>query len=92
MSDLEILLSVNQKISREVLRPRADQVDQSRRFPRENIEALGKAGLLGLLVPTQNGGAGATLAEMSNALDVLAQSCSSIRPLWLYLCTTVLPR
>jgi alkylation response protein AidB-like acyl-CoA dehydrogenase len=77
MSDLGIRLSVNQKISREVLRPRADQVDQSRRFPRENIEALGKAGLLGLLVPTQNGGAGATLAEMSNALDVLSQSCSS---------------
>jgi alkylation response protein AidB-like acyl-CoA dehydrogenase len=65
MADVQSLLVANEKLSQEVLRPGADQIDQSRRFPRENIAALGKAGVLGLLVPAQFGGAGASLGEMS---------------------------
>jgi alkylation response protein AidB-like acyl-CoA dehydrogenase len=77
MSDIQALLTANEEISREVLHASADQVDQSRRFPRENMVALGKAGVLGLLVPTQFGGAGATLAEMSQVLDTQSQHCAS---------------
>jgi len=64
-------------LSQDVLRPGADQIDQSRRFPRENMVALGKGGVLGLLVPVQYGGAGAGLAEMSSALVVQSQACAS---------------
>ena len=77
MSDFQSLLASNQYVSKIVLGANADQVDQGRLFPRENIKALGQAGLFGLLVPAEFGGAGGGLAEMSQVLDVQAQNCSS---------------
>jgi len=77
MADVHSLLATNEKLSQEVLRPGADHVDQSRRFPRESMTALGKAGLLGLLVPALYGGAGAGLAEMSRSLEAQSQACAS---------------
>ena len=77
MSEIQALLAANEKLSGEMLRANADQIDQSRRFPRENLMALGKAGVLGLLVPTQFGGAGAGLAEMSRVIGTQAQNCAS---------------
>ncbi len=77
MPEIQSLLAVNEKLSREMLHANADQVDQSRQFPRENLTALGKAGVLGLLVPNQFGGAGAGLAEMSQVIEMQAQNCAS---------------
>jgi alkylation response protein AidB-like acyl-CoA dehydrogenase len=77
MTEVQSLLAANERLSEEVLRASADQIDQSRRFPRENIVALGKVGVLGLLVPVQFGGAGAGLREMSRVLTAQAQSCAS---------------
>jgi alkylation response protein AidB-like acyl-CoA dehydrogenase len=77
MSEIQALLAANEKLSSEMLRTNADQFDQSRHFPRENLAALGKAGVLGLLVPTQFGGAGAGLAEMSQVIGTQAQNCAS---------------
>jgi alkylation response protein AidB-like acyl-CoA dehydrogenase len=77
MADIKTILAENEKLSREMLRGNADQIDQARRFPRENLRALGTAGVLGLLIPTQYGGAGAGVAEMSQALDMQAQNCAS---------------
>jgi alkylation response protein AidB-like acyl-CoA dehydrogenase len=77
MPDIQAVLAANEKLSQELLRASADSIDQSRRFPRENLEALGKSGVLGLLIPAQYGGAGAGLAEMSHVLEVQAQSCAS---------------
>ena len=46
MTEVQSLLAANERLSEEVLRASADQIDQSRRFPRENIAALGKVGVL----------------------------------------------
>jgi alkylation response protein AidB-like acyl-CoA dehydrogenase len=77
MADIKTILAENEKLSHEMLRGNADQIDQARRFPRENLRALSNAGVLGLLIPTQYGGAGAGLAEMSQVLDTQAQNCAS---------------
>src|SRR5271170_5738046 len=77
MAEIQALVAANEKLSKEMLRANADQIDQSRQFPRENLTALGKAGVLGLLVPAQFGGAGAGLAEMSQVIDTQAQNCAS---------------
>jgi alkylation response protein AidB-like acyl-CoA dehydrogenase len=90
MSDIRAILAGNEKVSKEILRANADQVDQARRFPRENLQGLGKAGVLGLLVPEPYGGAGAGLAEMSEVLDAQAQNCASTAMVTLmHFCATV---
>jgi alkylation response protein AidB-like acyl-CoA dehydrogenase len=77
MYDVKTILASNEKISKQILGPNADQIDQSRRFPRENLQALAEAGVLGLLIPVQYGGAGASLVEMSQVLDAQSQNCAS---------------
>lgn len=77
MADIRTILAENERISHGALQANADRIDQDRRFPRENLEVLGKAGVLGLLIPTQYGGAGAGIAEMSEVLDIQAQNCAS---------------
>ena len=77
MAEIQTVLAENEKISHEMLRANADGIDESRRFPRENLQALGKAVVLGLLIPTEYGGAGAGIAEMSQVLDTQAQNCAS---------------
>ena len=64
--------------------------DQARQFPRENLNALGNARVLGLLVPLEFGGAGGTLSEMSLALGAQSQHCASTAMITLmHFCSTV---
>ncbi len=74
---IDDLLAKNEKLSREVFAPGADEIDRGRRFPRENIRALGQSGLLGLLVPAEYGGAGGGIPEMAQVLEQMARGCPS---------------
>ena len=77
MTKTEELMTENAKAAQEIIARNAKEVDRERRFPRENITALGRCRVLGLLVPVEHGGAGGGLAEMSRALEQLAQACPS---------------
>lgn len=61
----------------ETVRPLADEVDRTGRFPREGVAALADAGLLGLLSPPGHGGAGADLREAAGVVERLAGACGS---------------
>lgn len=71
------LLVENEKLATNVLAPRADEIDRERRFPRQNIQELGRNGLLGLVVPLEYGGAGAGIPQMAQVLERMAQACAS---------------
>lgn len=62
---------------RDVAAAHAADVDRRARFPREAIDAVGEAGLLGLNVPTELGGLGLGPAEACEVLIALAGSCAS---------------
>lgn len=55
----------------------AAAVDRERAFPRASLRALGAAGLLGLPVPVEHGGAGGGLAELAEACEAIGGACAS---------------
>ena len=55
----------------------APETDQTARFPRPVIDSLAKAGLLGLVSSKEVGGLGLGLAEASQVVAKLAQTCPS---------------
>lgn len=52
---------------------RAGHFDRTATFPHENFEALGRSGLLGLLVPRRLGGQGAGLYQAQAVISALAR-------------------
>src|ERR1041384_7759556 len=65
------------RISQTVLAEHADRTDRERRFPREGIEALAAAGLLGLTVPAEHGGLGRGPQVFTQVVEELALTCGS---------------
>jgi acyl-CoA dehydrogenase len=65
------------KIAATVAGPVASRVDAEARFPREGIEALKQARLLSAFIPTEQGGFGCGMLELSAMCEALAQHCSS---------------
>lgn len=71
------------KVADETIAPKASDIDQGSIFPRESINALGSAGLLGLTVPKEFGGMGEGLRTTAAALDEIAQRCASTAMVYL---------
>lgn len=74
---MSVILELARQITDEVIAPAAAAVDAERRFPQESMEALGKAGLLGLLVPKELGGLGGNLSNLSAITEIVAAACGS---------------
>lgn len=55
----------------------AHRVDRDGAWPAANLEALGKAGLLGLVTPAAHGGLGKGPAESARVVSKVAESCGS---------------
>src|SRR2546425_5419718 len=65
------------EIAQEAVLPLAEEVDRERRFPDEAVRAAADAGLLGVLIPRQYGGAGLDALAFTLCIDELAQACAS---------------
>jgi alkylation response protein AidB-like acyl-CoA dehydrogenase len=65
------------ELAQGVARPHAADVDREHRFPDEAIEAAAAAGLLGVLIPREYGGAGLDAIAFAVCIEELAQACAS---------------
>lgn len=65
------------EIAGSVVAREADAVDREGRFPRTSIDALGKAGLLGIVLPKDAGGLGLTPSAYAEAVESVAKACAS---------------
>jgi len=75
------------KVAAEDIAPHAAEVDAKGRFPREGIDALGRAGFLGLNIPKEKGGMGQGLRVASAVLDEIAQRDASLAMVYkMHLC------
>jgi len=60
------------QFARERLAPGAAKRDHEAKFPAEEVKALGKLGLMGMLIPEEFGGAGADYVSMALAIEEIA--------------------
>ncbi|MBI5564912.1 MAG: acyl-CoA/acyl-ACP dehydrogenase [Chloroflexi bacterium] len=70
-------LEMLEKIVDEVVAPNAVEVDQNGLYPRAAIEALGRAGLLGLISATEVGGLGQAHRAAALVIERIARECAS---------------
>jgi alkylation response protein AidB-like acyl-CoA dehydrogenase len=71
------ILNIVEDIVVDYLIPNANEIDEKRCFPRENIDALAKEGLLGLMIPKELGGLGGTPSIYKDVVMALSKACAS---------------
>ncbi len=64
-------------IVNDIVAPAAEEIDRSGAFPREALEALGRAGLLGLISSPDVGGLGESHRAATLVVERLAAACAS---------------
>jgi len=82
---LEFQLSKQQKMIKKMVReltenefkPIAKEIDETGRFPHENVEKLRKYGLLGMNIPREYGGAGADELSYVIAIEEISRYCAT---------------
>ncbi len=57
--------------------PKAAEIDRQQRFPRQSVECLARAGMLGVTVPKAWGGLGLDTMACTLAIEELACACAS---------------
>src|SRR5258708_13334889 len=79
----ETALSRAKEIADRVLAPTARQNDKDGRFSAEAVHALGQAGLLGITVPAEFGGAGLGPRTVAGVIATLAEADASVAMVYL---------
>lgn len=59
------------------VKPLAAEIDEEERFPIETVEKMSKTGLMGIVVPTQYGGAGGDQIMYTMAVEELSKVCGT---------------
>ncbi|WP_370681037.1 acyl-CoA dehydrogenase family protein [Comamonas sp. GB3 AK4-5] len=70
-------LETLETIVQHTIAPAAADTDREARFPQAELDALGQAGLLGLLSATEVGGLGQGLAQAVQVIERIARDCPS---------------
>ena len=65
------------ELAQGVVLPLAAEVDREHRFPDEAVRAAAEAGLMGVLIPSEYGGAGLDALAFAICIEELAQACAS---------------
>ncbi len=76
-SPIPRIVALANEIGERVVAPLAERTDAEARWPGEAMQALGRAGLLGLHAPRRLGGFGLGLSALAQVTEVLGRSCSS---------------
>ncbi len=87
--DSKAALTHAKDIATRILAPAAEKNDAEARFSTEAVAALGKAGLLALIVPKDRGGAGGTPRMVCDVVTTLAEVDASAAMVYLMHCCGV---
>jgi alkylation response protein AidB-like acyl-CoA dehydrogenase len=85
----ETAVSNAKEIADRVLAPAARENDKAARFSSEAVKALGPAGLLGVMLPTEIGGAALGPRTFAAVVSALAEADASVAMVYLmHVCAT----
>lgn len=67
-----------QTFAREVIQPRAAEIDETDEFPRDVINKMGELGLMGLPIPEEWGGVGADFLSYITAIEEVSYASAAV--------------
>jgi len=67
-----------ERFARDVVAPRASAIDESGAFPADVLKAAAKLGLLGVTIPTAQGGAGRDYLSYVLAVEAIAHASATV--------------
>jgi len=73
----KLIRDTSRRIAREVVAPRAPEMDESGEYPHDVFAVFKDAGLLGLTIPPEFGGSGAGFLALALAVEEIAKYCNS---------------
>jgi acyl-CoA dehydrogenase len=75
--EFNALIEHVQQLGRDLIRPKAVDVDRDARFPREAFDAFKACKLLSVYVPTTMGGMGLSITQVCKLCEILGGYCAS---------------
>ena len=75
--DEKLIRDTARTLAREVIAPRAPEVDWSGQFPHDNVKQLAELGFMGMMVPEEYGGAGLSTLSYVLAVEEISAACAS---------------
>src|SRR5699024_3130945 len=63
--------------TKDVIEPKAEEIDRDNRFPQEHIAKMGELGLLGIAYPEEDGGVGADAISEAIAVEEITYGCAA---------------
>ncbi len=75
--DQKMLRDSVRRIAESEFGPRAAEVDETEKFPREAFRTLAENGLMGIQIPEEYGGAGAGMLSLILTVEEVARVCAS---------------
>lgn len=73
----ELFLQMIREFAEKEVKPLAAEIDEEERFPIETVEKMSKLGLMGITIPTEYGGAGASNQIYTMAVEELSRVCAT---------------
>ena len=73
----KLIRDTARRIAREVVAPRAAEMDETGEYPHDVFAVFRDVGLLGLTIPVQYGGSGAGFLALALAVEEVAKYCNS---------------
>lgn len=78
MDETQLLIETVREFADEKIRPIAEELDATERFPEEIYKELGAMGLLGLTIPEADYGAGGSCMDYLNVMEELSRGYASV--------------
>ncbi|MBI4594379.1 MAG: acyl-CoA dehydrogenase [Candidatus Rokubacteria bacterium] len=76
-AEQQMIQAMAREFAESEVRPIADEIDRTARFPHETVKRMGGLGLMGMAIPERWGGSGADAVSYVVALVEIAKQCAS---------------